>query len=350
MFGKPVAVHAANIAVESGGDFVEAFAIGADKPRSGIAFVAGKADFAAEEHFAAADYAGGVRQAFSGEHAVAAPCHVCGVDVAVGETEAVFANAEQQGGVEVGAADHGGFGEAPDGEVLALWGTLTQMVTGGGEDLVGVGGHGEREFDLADFQLAVAGVRHFGVLADEAGFVQLAGPREFHVLFHVLRDDGDGRRLLGLGGHAPAGVAVFFGHGVGFAGGHGFGFDVGDLELAEQFHAVTAHVETVRAGPRFGLCRQHARPCGVVEGSGNTLRSERVERVDHGFRCGERATPMHESRQIAAGEHQSKSCGGSRLLGIHGGKGCAVGSGAVESLNERHCSILFLRFLVGMTL
>ena len=41
---------------------------------------------------------------------------------------------------------------------------------------------------------------------------------------------------------------------------------------------------------------------------------------------------------------------GSRLLGIHGGKGCAVGSGAVESLNERHCSILFLRFLVGMTL
>ena len=62
----------------------------------------------------------------------------------MGETEAVFANAEQQGGVEVGAADHGGFGEAPDGEVLALWGTLTQMVTGGGEDLVGVGGHGER--------------------------------------------------------------------------------------------------------------------------------------------------------------------------------------------------------------
>lgn len=61
------------------------------------------------------------------------------VDVAVGETEAVFASAEQQGGVEVGAADHGGYRRAPDGEVLALWGTLTQMVTGGGEDLVGVG-------------------------------------------------------------------------------------------------------------------------------------------------------------------------------------------------------------------
>ena len=54
----------------------------------GVAFTVFQTDFAAEEHFAATDYAGGVRQAFSGEHAVAAPCHVCGVDVAVGEAEA----------------------------------------------------------------------------------------------------------------------------------------------------------------------------------------------------------------------------------------------------------------------
>ena len=136
-------------------------------------------NFAAEKHFATADHAGGVGQSFRGQHAVAAPCHVRGVDVAVGETEAVFANAEQQGGVEVGAADHGGFGEAPDGEVLVLWGTLTQMVTGGGEDLVGVGGHAECKFDLADLESSLAGVRHLRMLADEP----VSSSSQVHVSF-----------------------------------------------------------------------------------------------------------------------------------------------------------------------
>ena len=36
VFSKPVAVHAANVAVEAGCDFVEAFAVGADKPWSGV--------------------------------------------------------------------------------------------------------------------------------------------------------------------------------------------------------------------------------------------------------------------------------------------------------------------------
>ncbi len=258
----------------------------------------------------------------------------------MGEAEAVFADVEQQGGIEVRTADHGGFGEASDGEVLALRRTFAQVVSGGGEDFVGIGGHGEGEFDLADLEPSFAGVRHFGVLADEAGFVELARPREFHALFHVFGGDGDGRRLLGFGGHVPVGVSVFFGHGVGFAGGDGFSFDVGDLELAEKLHAVAAHVEAVGAGPRFGLRGQHAWPRGVVESAGDALRGERVEGVDHGFRSGERTTPMHEPRQVVAGEHQSESDVRRRLFGIDGGERSAVGSGAVEDLNERHCNIL----------
>ena len=83
------------------------------------------------------------------------------------EAEAFFADAEQQGGIEVWASGHGCFGEAAEGEVLALRGAFAQMVAGGGEDFVGVGRHGECEFDLADFELAFAGVHDFGVLADE---------------------------------------------------------------------------------------------------------------------------------------------------------------------------------------
>ena len=70
------------------------------------------------------------------------------------------------------------------------------MVAGGGEDFVGVGRHGECEFDLADFELAFAGVHDFGVLADEAGFVEFTGPDEFHMPFHVFGGDGDGWGLL----------------------------------------------------------------------------------------------------------------------------------------------------------
>ena len=36
VFSKPVAVHAANVAVEAGCDFVEAFAVGADEPWGGV--------------------------------------------------------------------------------------------------------------------------------------------------------------------------------------------------------------------------------------------------------------------------------------------------------------------------
>ena len=337
---EPVAVHAADVAVEAGGDFVESFSVGADEPWRGVAFAVFQADFAAEQHFAAADDAGGVGQSFRGQHAVAAPCHVRGVDVAVGEAEAVFADTEQQGRIEVRTADHGGFGEASDGEILALRGTFTQVVACGGENFVGVGGHGEGEFDLADLKPSLAGVRHFGMLADEAGFVEFARPREFHALFHVFGSDGDGGRLLGFGGHVPVGISVLFGHGVGFAGGNGFGFDVSDLELAEEFHAIAAHVEAIGSGPCLGLRGQHARPCGVVECAGDALRSERVEGVDHGFRSGERTAPMHEPRQVVAGEHQGESDVRRRLLGVDGGERSAVGSGAVEDLNERHCNIL----------
>ena len=260
VFSKPVAVHSANVAVEAGCDFVEAFAVGADEPWGGVGLSIGEADFAAEQYFAAADHAAGVWQAFRGEHAVTAPCHVCGVDVAVREAEAFFADAEQQGGIEVWASGHGCFGEAAEGEVLALRGAFAQMVAGGGEDFVGVGRHGECEFDLADFELAFAGVHDFGVLADEAGFVEFAGPDEFHMLFLVFGGDGDGWGLLGFVGHAPVRVSVFFAHDVGFASRHGFGGDVADCELAEQFHAVATHIETGCADPGFGLRGQHARP------------------------------------------------------------------------------------------
>ena len=342
VFSEPVAVHAANVAVEAGCDFVEAFAIGADEPWGGVGLSVGEADFTAEQHFAAANHAAGIGQAFRGKHAVAAPGHVCGVDVAVREAEAFFTDAEQQGGIEVWASGHGCFGEAAEGEVLTLWGAFAQMVAGGGEDFVGVGRHGECEFDLADFELAFAGVHDFGVLADEAGFVEFAGPDEFHMLFHVFCGDGNGWGLLGFVGHAPARVSVFFTHDVGFASCHGFGGDVADCELAEQFHAVAAHVEAGCANPGFGLRGQYARPWGVVERAGNALWHLRVEHVDHGCRGCERTAPVHKSRQIIAGEYECERHVRGWLFGVDRSEFGTVGSVAMEGLNERHCSILYI--------
>ena len=200
-----------------------------------------------------------------------------------------------------------------------------QVVAGGGEDFIGVGWYGERKFDFADFQLAVAGVCHLGALSDEAGFVEFAGPRKFHALFHVFCDDGDGRRLLGFGGHVPIWIAILFSHVVRVAGCDGFGFDVGDDELAEQFHAVATHVEAGGADPGFGLRGQDAWPCGVVERAGDSLRGDCVKGVEHGFRSGKRTPPMHKPWQIVAGKHKRDGSAGGRLLGVDGGEVSAVG-------------------------
>ncbi len=243
----------------------------------------------------------------------------------MGEAESLFAHVEQQRGVEIGTAGHGCLGESADGEVLALRRTFAQMVAGGGEDLVGVGGHGEGEFDLVHVHSAFADVDDFRMLADQAGFVEFAGPDELHPLFRVLRGDGDGRGALGFGRDGPVRVAVLFGHVVGVARCNGFRSDVGDLEFAEQLHAVAAHVEARGTDPGFGLRRQHAWPCGVVEFGGDALRRERVEHVDHGFRRGERPAPMHESRQIVTGEDEREGDVRGRLFGVDGGEPGAVG-------------------------
>ena len=150
------------------------------------------------------------------------------------------------------------------------------MMAGGGEDFGGVGRHGEAKFHLADFEQAVAGVDYGSLLAYETAHVDFAGPDEFHTLFHVFGGGGDGRRPLWFGGYVPLWIAVLHGHLVDVAVFHGFGLDVGDGELAEQLAAVATDFKTLGSDPGFGLGRQHARPCGVVERTGDALRTQGV--------------------------------------------------------------------------
>lgn len=75
------------------------------------------------------------------------------------------------------------------------------------------------KFDLADLEVVLAGVRHLRMLADEAGFVS----SQVHVSFTHCSTSSAVTVTVGvcLGSEATLQlVAVFFGHGVGFAGGH----------------------------------------------------------------------------------------------------------------------------------
>ena len=276
VLGVPVAMRVADERMESKGDFVEPLAKGSTHPWGRVFFAAGQRDFTAEKHFAAAEHTGGVRQSLRGEHAVAAPCDMCGIDVATGESKAGFAEGKQQGRIEIRATGHRDLFETTDGQRLTLRRALTQMMAGGGEDFGGVGRHGEAKFHLADFEQAVAGVDYGSLLAYETAHVDFAGPDEFHTLFHVFGGGGDGRRPLWFGGYVPLWIAVLHGHLVDVAVFHGFGLDVGDGELAEQLAAVATDFKTLGADPGFGLGRQHARPCSVVERTGDALRTQGV--------------------------------------------------------------------------
>ena len=110
-------VQGAHVGVESGGDLVEAIAIGAEQPRGVVGVLAfagaGERHFAAEQEFAAADYAGCVGQTFGGQYGVAAPAHVHRIGVAMLEAETGHAGGQEQGCVEVRAPASCGFSKRP---------------------------------------------------------------------------------------------------------------------------------------------------------------------------------------------------------------------------------------------
>ena len=117
-------MQGAHVGVEAGGDLIEAIAIGAEQPRGVVGVLAfagaGERHFAAEQEFAAADYAGRVGQTFGGQHGVAAPAHVHRIGVAMLEAETGHAGGQEQGCVEVRAAGELRLFETADGQRLAL--------------------------------------------------------------------------------------------------------------------------------------------------------------------------------------------------------------------------------------
>ena len=321
-FGSPPRVGCAQFGVEARGDLVEPFAVRSVQPRRGVALtVVAGATLRAQRHFAtgerlrAADQSGCVRQAFRGHQRIAAPGHVHGVDLAVRETEAGAPHVQQERGIEIGAPDEARLLEPTDGEGLALRRAFAQVVAGRRQDLGHVRGHGEREFHSADFQLAGTHVDDRHALAHEAAFAQFAPPQDAHALLGVARVD---RHAVIVDAH------------------------VGHSETAEQLHTAGAHHEARRAGPCLGLRGQDARPGRLVERAGDTLRTQRISRRDECARVGERASPMHDARQVVAHnrERERRPCGA--LLKIHDADLFAAARSPVE-IHDCHIPALPVR-------
>ncbi len=194
-----------------------------------------------------------------------------------------------------------------------------QMVTGGGEDLDGLLGQGVAEFDAVDVQGAVAEIGDGDALADQAGIGQFAGPVQGDLLVGVLRVDADHGSVLVISC---------------------VGADGGDGEIAEQFTAISADIDALRADPRFGLRGQDARPCGVVQCTGHALRFERVIQVHEGFRVRQGPPPMDEPGEGMAGENQRERhvCRG--VLRVYRGQIGAVIRCSGDDSDARHCTPL----------
>ena len=211
------------------------------------------------------------------------------------------------------------------------------MVTGGGEDFAGGFGQREAELDLADLErgsgVCTEQVGYGGLLTDQAAGEQFEVPFDFHALLLIARGDYDAGHADRTGGTGMAGHigVAFAGHGIEGGFQHAAGLDVGHGELGEELDAGAAQHHALLADPAFGLGGQDRRPGGVVERAGHALRLQGVIGGQQGVGLGQRAAPVDDVRQIAAGKHQTDRHIGGGLGQVDGGECGAVSGGAGES-------------------
>ena len=138
------------VAVEPAGDLVQAMAVVAVEPRTGVALAALEDDLAVVEELAAAEQPAAVVEPLAVHDLVAAPRQVDPPHLAAPEAETRPAGRQHMGRVEPGSAAPYLAGVHPDGEGAALRNPLHRVPAGEVHQLVGFGRHRQREPQRAD--------------------------------------------------------------------------------------------------------------------------------------------------------------------------------------------------------